>query len=908
VTPRRAPKPFGHAAAASLLLLGAAGGAGAQEISIGDVMVVEGNTGTMNAVFPVTIQFVKGQVVSVDFQTSDGTATVGDQDYLPSSGSVMFSGKIDPEVQFVTVQVVGDTSAEADEDFFVDLSNATGGIIVDDQGAGLILNDDAVVVSIADVTLTEGDAGTVDALFTVSLGGGTSPNTVTVDAATRDGTATAQGGDYLPSSGQVSFAPGATTASFRVSVRGDTEDEPDEVFFVDLSNPSAGSIGDGEGAGTIEDDDEEAEEVSEIRLTDPPSVGEAAGAAMVSVRRTGSSGAARVTVSAVSNTATAGDDFVAVSEVVTWADGQDGPRAVAIPILDDNLEEGNEAARIELSSPVGAVVVGPSTADLTIRDDDVPGGVQGVGESETLALVNSAVGLEVQVLRADGTPVQGTTVFWSVAEGDAELTAGETTLSDADGIAANDVALGGSPGRVVITASLAGGGEAATFEITVQGDLGELVDPAASPGEASIAAVFDTSCIGAEGSFADACDYLFGLTDPADRLQLLRELTPREVAAQGTLSLDAVRIQLRNVGGRLADLRRGGDTGGGADQLSFRSGSDGFTIAQLRPDSRTRADAAFLRRLEGDWWKATLADEGGAATESRVLEEESAPRWGLFVNGSISMGDRTGTAQEEGFDLETSGVTAGLDRRVGNRGVLGAALGVLDTDVSLERSGGGLAAEGLSATVYGLYFREAFYLSGVVTLGRLDFDLERVIDLPAPFEGSDRLTAAGATEADQLSIALEAGYDRSLGAVTVGGFTRLSSVDAEIEDYAESGAGPFALAVLGQDIESLLAEAGVQWSYAASRSWGVVQPVLHAAYLHEFEDSSRLVRGRFLEDVEARDFALPTDTPDRDYLNLGAGLTFTLTGGRSFFLIYDTDLERDDLEVYTLSFGLRWEL
>jgi hypothetical protein len=146
VTPRRAPKPFGHAAAASLLLLGAAGGAGAQEISIGDVMVVEGNTGTMNAVFPVTIQFVKGQVVSVDFQTADGTATVGDQDYLPSSGSVMFSGKIDPEVQFVTVQVVGDTSVEADEDFFVDLSNATGGIIVDDQGAGLIQNDDAVVV------------------------------------------------------------------------------------------------------------------------------------------------------------------------------------------------------------------------------------------------------------------------------------------------------------------------------------------------------------------------------------------------------------------------------------------------------------------------------------------------------------------------------------------------------------------------------------------------------------------------------------------------------------------------------------------------------------------------------------------------------------------------------------------
>lgn len=1018
---------LGTAALSWLALLALAGGAGAQDLSIGDVTVAEGNAGTVDAVFAVTMTFGKGQQVTVDYQTQDGSATVADNDYLPDSGTLTFTGQVDPEVLFVTIPVVGDTNFELDEVFFVNLSNAMGGQIVDGQGIGEIQNDDALTLSIDDVVVSEGNTGSVDAIFTVTLsepplqqnvtvdfatqdgtatvgdedydptsgtllfpapglggpnfgpvtqqiavtvngdtrtepdefftvalsnasgativdgrGTGTilnddvgeisiddvtvtegdsgtvdavftlsmvnpSASTVTVNAATRNGTATSQDEDYVPVSTQVSIPAGETTAQLAVRVRGDTRDEPDESFFVDLSNPSEGTIVDGEGRGTIVDDDEP---VSELRLTDPPPVGEAGGPAVLTVVRTGSSGAARVTIAAASGTATEGEDFGALSAVLSWASGESGPRTAELAIVDDNLEEPDETVAISLSGVVGAVIVGPSTADLMIQDDDVPMGIESLSESQTLALVNSEVGLEVRVQREDGSPVQGATVHWTVEEGDAELTAGETTESDAEGLAANDVVLGGSPGTVVISAALEGVGQAATFEITVQGDLEGLVDPATNPGEASIAAVFDESCIEAEGPFADACEYLFGLTDPADRLQVLRELAPREVAAQGTLTLDAMRIQLRNINGRLSDLRGGGAAGGSAgaaDQLAFRSGRDGFNIAQLRPDARTRSDAAFLRRLEGDWWNRTLADEGGGGGAT-VLEEDSTPRWSVFVNGSISMGDRAGTAQEEGFDLESSGVTAGVDRRVGHRGVIGGALGLLDTEVSLERDGGGLGADGLSATLYALYYREAFYLSGVATFGSLDLDLERVIDLPEPFGGSDRLVARAATDASQVSIAVEAGYDHLVGAVTVSSFARLSSVDADIDAYSENGAGPFALALLGQDVESLLAEAGVQWGRAVSRSWGVMQPTLHAAWLHEFEDSARLLRGRFVEDVEAREFVLPTDTPDRDYLNVGAGLTFTLPRGRSLFVLWDTDLEREDLDVYTLSFGLRWEL
>ena len=77
---------------------------------------------------------------------------------------------------------------------------------------------------------------------------------VTVHYATSNGTATAPS-DYMSKSGTLTFAPGQQTATVTVDVNGDTTDEPDETFFVDLSDASGAAIGDGRGVGTIVDDD-----------------------------------------------------------------------------------------------------------------------------------------------------------------------------------------------------------------------------------------------------------------------------------------------------------------------------------------------------------------------------------------------------------------------------------------------------------------------------------------------------------------------------------------------------------------------------------------------------------------------------------------------------------------------------
>src|SRR5207249_3280659 len=68
-------------------------------------------------------------------------------------------------------------------------------------------------------------------------------------------TATVADNDYVAASGTVTFAPGVTSQPVTVIVNGDTKFEPNETFFVNLSNPVNATISDNQGVGTIVNDD-----------------------------------------------------------------------------------------------------------------------------------------------------------------------------------------------------------------------------------------------------------------------------------------------------------------------------------------------------------------------------------------------------------------------------------------------------------------------------------------------------------------------------------------------------------------------------------------------------------------------------------------------------------------------------
>jgi hypothetical protein len=107
--------------------------------SIDDIALAEGDSGTTAFVFTVSLSGAYSGVVTVKYQTANGTA-FAPEDYLPTSGTLFFDGNTSATI---TVLVNGDTLVSPSETFFVNLSNPVGATITDAQGLGTILNDDA---------------------------------------------------------------------------------------------------------------------------------------------------------------------------------------------------------------------------------------------------------------------------------------------------------------------------------------------------------------------------------------------------------------------------------------------------------------------------------------------------------------------------------------------------------------------------------------------------------------------------------------------------------------------------------------------------------------------------------------------------------------------------------------------
>jgi len=226
----------------------------APSVSISDVTITEGNTGTLNAVFTVSIPAVSSQPVTVSYATADGyagsTATAG-TDYQVRSGQVTIpAGQTSATI---TVPVIGDRVAENSETFFVRLTNPTNSFIADALGIATIV-DNEPRVSISNVSKSEGNAKTTTFSFTVRLSAAYD-QAVTVNYKTANGSATA-GSDYQAKTGSVMFAPGETIKTITIVVTGDKSRESNETFFVDLFGPSTNVlINTSRGVGTIFNDD-----------------------------------------------------------------------------------------------------------------------------------------------------------------------------------------------------------------------------------------------------------------------------------------------------------------------------------------------------------------------------------------------------------------------------------------------------------------------------------------------------------------------------------------------------------------------------------------------------------------------------------------------------------------------------
>jgi len=362
----------------------------------------------------VSLDAPSGKDITVNYTTSDGTASAG-SDYTAASGMLTFAAGVTS--QTVSVDILSDITDEDNETLTVILSNPSAATLNDDTAVLTITDDDLPpALSISD--LTTNNEASVNQTVTVTLSPA-SQKTVTVNYATADGIARA-GADYTAASGMLTFGPGITTQQISVAIIDDMLDETDEGFQILLSNSVNASISDNASIIVITDD----EGLPALTVQDVTTVNETAGNLSTTVSLSAAS-ALGVTVNytTIDSTALDGSDYTAVSGTLSFAAGETS-KTVSIPILGDNIDENDEQFILEISGPANAVI-GTAQAVMTITDDDAPPSLS-VSDNTTADETSATASLAVSLSAVSGKDI---TVDYTTADGTASAGSDYTAAS-----------------------------------------------------------------------------------------------------------------------------------------------------------------------------------------------------------------------------------------------------------------------------------------------------------------------------------------------------------------------------------------------------------------------------------------------------------------------------------------------
>lgn len=514
------------------------------------------------------------------------------------------------------------------------------------------------------------------------------------------------------------------------------------------------------------------------------------------------------------------------------------------------------------------------------------------GDGQTLPTGVDSAPLVVELRDASGAPLSNQTLLWS---GDNVELQTSSSVTDAQGRAEN-VARVLIPGSAIVAVS-AQRLEAGSVSFSMNGGIANI--PTLSPAQRQVGRALDSACelltalttarTAEEEDLLARCLELAANSggNPQGVQEALNELSNDIGAAQVNAAFISLRGQFGNIQRRLTTLRSNSRSGFDISGLGLQTSTGALSLGLLgsdEPEAETGADFG---------------------------------RWSFFASGSIGSGQQDTTGQNSGFKFDTSGLTAGVDYRVNPQAFVGAAIGFNQQDSDFRNGRGGMDTSGFSLTGYASWYNEKnWYVDGVLTLGRNDYQVSRHIDYSIPALGGGITqvdqTARGDASGDLTSFSVSTGRDFQKGAWSYGGYVRGSIARADIDAYNErmSGSGPgtgLGLAVEQRSFESQTATLGGRLSYTSSRDWGILTPSLQFEWEHELRDDPERLVSSFIHDPGNTQVVVDGDPLDRDYFNVGVGLSAIFPGGRSAFVFYEQLMGRSMQKQGTLSLGVRIE-
>jgi uncharacterized protein YhjY with autotransporter beta-barrel domain len=279
----------------------------------------------------------------------------------------------------------------------------------------------------------------------------------------------------------------------------------------------------------------------------------------------------------------------------------------------------------------------------------------------------------------------------------------------------------------------------------------------------------------------------------------------------------------------------------------------------------------------------------------RQLQKNLPEDWALWTEGSISFGKIGETSLSSAQDIDSLGITMGIDTKINNDRILGVALRVGSTDVDVGTYGSAVDTNALSLSVYGINsLEDNNFLKHVFGVSYLDSDIVRKNQVNTNAQAGDR-------EGKQVFGSLDFGREYEDDDLT---FTPIGSIDGSytaLDSYTESG-NEVAISYNNQDIKSLMASLGVLIDQDVNLENSNVKSRVNLEYSKEFASSSKVVTS-YISDSEV--FEYQADNKNRDIYTVGLGFDFKHDQG----LTISTDYERQQIKghgyfnKFTLSAG-----
>lgn len=551
---------------------------------------------------------------------------------------------------------------------------------------------------------------------------------------------------------------------------------------------------------------------------------------------------------------------------------------------------------------VEAAIAGVGTvtfnATATVPSGTVLEIVSGNGQS-LVPLADSAP-LRVRVRSADGQNLAGIVIAFSADRSEAALNPTEATTGT-DGTAATVVRIG-LPVGVRVQARIRDAAAIAAVEFAL--NAGVVNTANLGVGETDVAIAIDNACprlagmsnlTAGQADLLARCSELVGnaANHPSDVNRALGEMLGDEASSQNNAALAAAASQLNHLKSRFSALR---------------SGSRGLDLAGLN------------LMVPGGAIPLSLLPSAIVLAAGEPPEEVGAEfsRWGFFATGTIGRGERDPDTLDPGYRYDSYDITAGVDYRMTDSWVLGAALGFNGNDTRLRDQHGGMDAKGWSLSGYASWFSGSqWYVDAVLSYGRNRFDLERSLDysIAGLAGGTTRVDqlALASPDGDRQSFSISFGRDFNQGAWTFGPYLRGAYTSLDFDSYSETMSSPsapgsgLALQVEGRTLKSLQGVVGGKLSYALSTSWGVLLPNAQIEWVNEFEDDPEVLVTRFLHDPTNTPILIESDRIDDSYFNIGLGLSGVFASGRSAYVYYEHVAGQQQMSSDSIAIGVRIE-